>query len=114
MVKRSLFARVPPVPVGWLTKSCPTPRDFPFERLLPGELRFFKGIVGRSLFSKGELVDLLHACFGDLVSSFSDDSLGGNLFLIVKKRLPDESINPLGLRKINQKLVEYAPKIIEI
>ncbi|MHA1307089.1 MAG: hypothetical protein ACTSQN_07330 [Candidatus Heimdallarchaeota archaeon] len=81
MVKRSVYARVPPVPSGWLTKTCPTPRDFPFERLLPGELRFFKSIVGRSLFSKDELIDLLHDCFGELVSSLSDDSLGGNLFV---------------------------------
>jgi len=81
MVSRSRYARVPPLPAGWLQKTCPTPRDLPFERLLPGELRFFKSIVSRSLFSKVELVDLLHACFGDLVSSLCDDSLGGNLFV---------------------------------
>jgi len=81
LVKRSRYARVPPLPSGWLTHSVISPRDFPFERLLPAELRFFKAIVGRSLFSKEEFVDLLHACFGELVSSLSDDSLGGNLFV---------------------------------
>ena len=81
MVKRSPYARLPPVPKDWIPKSCPTPRAFPFERLVPSELLFFQRIIQRSLFSKSDLLELLHECFGEFLSSLSNDSLGGNLFV---------------------------------
>ena len=82
MVQRSPYARIPPVPIAWISKTCPTPRNFPFERLeTAGEKLFFQRIIKRSLFSKPEFLDLLHDCFGVLLSSYSNDSLGGNLFV---------------------------------
>jgi len=81
LVKRSRFARVPSIPVGWVKSTVPNPRNLPFPLLDPSELRFLKVISGRELFSREELVDLLHDCFGELVSSLGDDSFGGNLFV---------------------------------
>lgn len=80
MPKRSTYARIPKLPSGWVTHSCPSWRALPFNLLEPSEKLFLQRIVSRPLFSQAEFLDLLHECFGDLISSLSDDSLSRNLY----------------------------------
>jgi len=70
----------PTLPANWPKQSSPTPRSLPFNLLSPAERRFLQSISSRSLFSREELIDLLHECFSDLIQNLSDDSIGRNLF----------------------------------
>lgn len=81
MVKRSKYAIIPTVPLGWVSTSCQNWRDLPFPLLDPSELLFLKQITRRSLFSKQEFLDLLYACFGHLISHLCEDSLSRHLFV---------------------------------
>jgi len=78
--KRSPHIRIPKLPKDWPKVSSSNPRNLPFNLLETSERRFLKSISGRSLFSKEDLLDLLHECFGSLVGNLSDDSLGRNLY----------------------------------
>lgn len=81
LVKRSPSAPVPHLPAGWVAFSSPNPRSLPFPLLEPSERRFLQVVTSRALLNKDELLFLLHDCFGVLLSSLSDDSLGRNLFV---------------------------------
>jgi len=75
LVKRSVSARVPRVPVCWSEKSFSSTDSVPFHLLDRCERLFLSRITQRSLWDRRSFFDLLYECFGHLLAGISEDSL---------------------------------------